>query len=164
MPKKRRNHQRSKVLAFLHNSKALQTLIPYFAAGSLKLVFEIRAAIEMNRRNPSKAVEFLQAVSPYELGVVDSLYSAYLRGLAYLLLRQGSEAATEFQRILDHRSIVQNNSQGALARLGLARAYAMQGDTAKAKAAYQDFLALWKDADADIPVLIAAKAEYATLH
>jgi len=124
---------------------------------------EIRAAIEMNRRNPSKAVEFLQAVSPYELGVVDSLYSAYLRGLAYLLLRQGSEAATEFQRILDHRSIVQNNSQGALARLGLARAYAMQGDTAKAKAAYQDFLALWKDADGDIPVLIAAKAEYARL-
>jgi len=123
----------------------------------------IRAAIEINRNNPGKTVEVLQTVSPYELGEADSLYSVYLRGQAYLLLRQGKEAATEFQKILDHRSIVLNYSQGALAHLGLAGAYVMQGDTAKARAAYQDFLTLWKDADPDIPILKQAKAEYAKL-
>jgi eukaryotic-like serine/threonine-protein kinase len=123
----------------------------------------LRAAIEINRKNPPKAIEFLQTVAPYELGRVDYLYSAYLRGLAYLLLRQGNEAAAEFQRILDHRSIVQNNAQGALAHLGLARAYALVGDTAKARVAYQDFFTLWKDADPDIPILREAKAEYAKL-
>ena len=82
---------------------------------------EIRATIEINRNKPSKAIEFLQTVSPYELGKADALYSAYLRGLAYLLLRQGNEAATEFQRILDHRSVVLNNTQGALAHLGVDR-------------------------------------------
>ena len=87
----------------------------------------------MNRNNPGKALEVLQTVSPYELGLADTLYSAYLRGLAYLLLRQGNEATTEFQKILDHRSIVLNNSQGALARVGLARAYTLQGDTTKAR-------------------------------
>jgi eukaryotic-like serine/threonine-protein kinase len=102
-------------------------------------------------------------VSPYELGFEDSLYSTYLRGLAYLLLRQGKEAAAEFQRILENRGVVQNNPQGALAHLGLARAYAMQGDTAKAKTAYQDFLTLWKDADPDIPILKQAQTEYAKL-
>jgi hypothetical protein len=76
---------------------------------------------------------------------------------------QGSAAAAEFQKILDHSGIVWNCWTGALAHLGLARACVLQGDTAKAKAAYQDFLALWKDADPDIPVLIAAKAEYAKL-
>jgi eukaryotic-like serine/threonine-protein kinase len=78
-------------------------------------------------------------------------------------MHQGSEAAAEFQKILDHRGLVLNDPIGALAHLGLARAYAMQGDIAKAKEAYQDFLTLWKDADPDIPILIAAKAEYAKL-
>jgi Tfp pilus assembly protein PilF len=86
-----------------------------------------------------------------------------MRGEAYLAARQGGEAASEFQKILDHRGIVVNEPIGALAHLGLARAYVLQGDTAKAKAAYQDFLTLWKDADPDIPILIAAKAEYAKL-
>jgi ATP/maltotriose-dependent transcriptional regulator MalT len=86
-----------------------------------------------------------------------------VRGEAYLAARQGSEAATEFQKILDWRGVVLNEPIGALAHLGLARAYAMQGDTAKARAAYQDFLTLRKNADPDIPVLIAAKAEYAKL-
>ena len=85
-----------------------------------------------------------------------------MRGEAYLAARRQRSAA-EFQKILDHRGIVLNQPIGALAHLGLARAYAMQGDTAKARAAYQDFLTLWKDADPDIPVLIAAKAEYAKL-
>ena len=86
-----------------------------------------------------------------------------MRGEAYLAAHQGTEAAAEFQKILDHRGIVQNRPIGALAHLQIGRAYAIAGDTAKAKAAYQDFLTLWKDADPDIPILIAAKAEYAKL-
>jgi hypothetical protein len=91
------------------------------------------------------------------------LYPVHVRAQAYLSAEQGSAAASEFQKILDHHGLLWNCATGALAHLGLARAYAMQGDTAKARAAYQDFLTLWKDADADIPVLIAAKAEYAKL-
>jgi len=91
------------------------------------------------------------------------LYPMYVRAEAYLSAQHGSEAVAEFQKILDHRGLLWNCATGPLARLGLTRAYAMLGDTAKAKAAYQDFLTLWKDADPDIPVLIAAKAEYAKL-
>jgi tetratricopeptide (TPR) repeat protein len=91
------------------------------------------------------------------------MYPVYVRGEAYLAAHQGSEAAAEFQKILDHRGIVLNEPFGALAHLQIGRAYAMQGDTAKAKAAYQDFLTLWNDADPDIPILIAAKAEYSKL-
>ena len=87
----------------------------------------------------------------------------YVRAQAYLLAAQGKEAVAEFQKMIDHRGLVLNYPLGALARLGLARAYALQGDTAKARAAYQDFLALWKDADPDIPILKQAKAEYAKL-
>jgi eukaryotic-like serine/threonine-protein kinase len=129
----------------------------------------IKALVEMNLGNPAKAIEIMEAARPYELGSPSnismslSMYPVYVRGLAYLSARQGIEAAAEFQKILAHRGIVQTEPVGALARLGLARAYTMQGDTAKAKAAYQDFLTLWKDADPDIPILIAAKAEYAKL-
>ncbi len=91
------------------------------------------------------------------------LYPFYLRGQAYLLSHQGKAAAAEFQKILDHRGIVLNFPLGALAHLELGRAYALQGDRTKAQAAYQDFLTLWKDADADIPILKEAKAEYAKL-
>jgi eukaryotic-like serine/threonine-protein kinase len=93
------------------------------------------------------------------------LCPVYIRGEAYLMLHDGNRAAAEFQKFIDHRGLVANFPWGALARLQIARAYAMQGDTAKAKAAYQDFLTLWKDADSDsdIPILIAAKAEYAKL-
>ena len=87
----------------------------------------------------------------------------YVRGQAELLLHHGSEAAAEFQKFLDHSGIVQNFPIGALTHVGLARAYVLQGDTAKAKTAYQDFLTLWKDADPDIPVLQQAKAEFAKL-
>ena len=123
----------------------------------------IRAAIEMNRGNPARAIELLQVTAPLELNNQGELYAAYLRGQAYLRLRRGNEAAAEFQKLLDHRGLVGNSSFGVLARVGLGRAYALQGDTAKARAAYQDFFALWKDADPDIPVLLAAKAEYAKL-
>ncbi len=86
-----------------------------------------------------------------------------MRGEAYLAARRGSEAAAEFQKILDHPGVVINEPIGAFAHLGLARAYALQGDTAKARTAYNDFFTLWKDADPDIPILREAKAEYARL-
>jgi hypothetical protein len=92
-----------------------------------------------------------------------TLYPTYLRGQAYLMAHNGTAAAAEFQKFLDHRGIVLNFSLGALGHLGLARAYVVSGDTAKAKAAYQDFFALWKGADPDIPILKEAKAEYAKL-
>ena len=125
----------------------------------------LRAQLALNHGDASKAIETVQVASPYELGSVSyfALYPVNIRGQAYLAAHQGNEAAAEFQKILDHRGIVQNLPIGALAHLQIGRAYAMQGDTAKAKAAYQDFLGLWKDADPDIPVLIAAKSEYAKL-
>jgi len=116
------------------------------------------------RENPGKAIEILKIVAPYELGSDDNLYSAYLRGQAYLMLGRGADAAREFQKQLEHRPIYQRNERAALSQLALARAYSMQGDITKAKAAYQDFLRLWKDADPDIPVLKQATAEYAKLH
>jgi predicted Zn-dependent protease len=130
----------------------------------------INAAIEIGRNNPPNAVEQLRTTAQYELGapspqfeVGGSLYPAYVRGQAYLALHQGKQAADEFQKFLDRRGIAVNSPLAALARLGLARAYAMQGDTAKALAAYKDFLTLWKDADPDIPIYKQAKAEYAKL-
>jgi eukaryotic-like serine/threonine-protein kinase len=130
----------------------------------------IRASIEINRRNPSKAIDILNTATPFELGVPGPqpeigvlLYPAYLRGQAELLLHQGRAAADEYQKFADYRTMVINSPLAALARLGLARSYALQGDSAKAKVAYQDFLTLWKDADPDIPAFIAAKAEYAKL-
>jgi predicted Zn-dependent protease len=127
----------------------------------------IRAAVALARKDPNKAIEQLKVASTLELSkplnAPVPLCPAYLRGEAYLMLHDGNAAAAEFQKFINHRGVVMNFPWGALARLGLARAYAMQGDTAKAKAAYQDFLTLWKDADPDIPILIAAKAEYAKL-
>ena len=123
----------------------------------------LHAQIALNRGDSENAIGVLQVAIPYELGLAASLYPAYVRGEAYLAAHQGREAAAEFQKILDRRGIVVNEPIGALAHLQLGRAYAIQGDTAKAKAAYQDFLTLWKDADPDIPILIAAKAEYAKL-
>jgi eukaryotic-like serine/threonine-protein kinase len=92
-----------------------------------------------------------------------SMYPAYLRGLGYVALHQAHDAAVEFQKIIEHRGLVANCPLGALAHLGLSRAYVLQGDTAKARAAYQVFLTLWKDADPDIPILKQAKAECARL-
>jgi ATP/maltotriose-dependent transcriptional regulator MalT len=111
----------------------------------------------------------LEPTALYELGTLNSyvsvsglsFYSVYVRGEAYLAARRGSDASAEFQKILDHRSVVLNEPIGALAHLGLARAYALQGETAKARTKYQDFLTLWNHADPDIAIFIAAKAEYA---
>ena len=123
----------------------------------------IRAVLALGHNDSSKAIEFLHAATPYELGTAGSLYPVYVRGEAYLAAHQGSEAATEFQKVLDHRGIVQNGPIGALGHLDLARAYTLQGDIAKSRAAYQNFLRLWKDADTNIPVLKQAKTEYAKL-
>ena len=129
----------------------------------------IHAQIETGRKNAPRSVELLQAAMPYELGMLSlsaansCLYPLYVRAEAYLMEQQGQLAAAEFQKILDHRGLLWNCATGALAHLGLARAYVLQGDTAKAQAAYQDFLTLWKDADPDIPILKEAKAEYAKL-
>ena len=128
----------------------------------------ILAQLALTRNNSSVAIETLQAATPYELGqqngsIMSALNSVYVRGEAYLAARHGSEAAAEFQKLLDHRGIVLNAPIGALARLGLARAYSFSRDAAKRRNAYQDFLTLWKDADPDIPILKEAKAEYAKL-
>jgi len=130
----------------------------------------LRAKLAVSRGNTSEAIESLRVATSYELGKVSgsnywgvALYPIYVRGEAYLAAHQGNEAAAEFQKILDNRGIVLNEPIGALAHLQLGRAYVMHGDTAKAKAAYKDFLTLWKDADPDIPILKEAKAEYAKL-
>ena len=124
----------------------------------------LHAQIALNRNDSSKAIEVLQAAAPYELGAVEyALNPIFVRGEAYLTAHQGGEAAAGFQKILDHRTIVVNSPIGALAHLQLGRAYVIQGDTAKAKSAYKDFLTLWKDADPDIPILKQAKAEFSKL-
>ena len=123
----------------------------------------VQALVAVTHNEPMKAIEALKPAAAYELGSNLSLYPVFARGEAYLAAQQGTEAAVEFQKILDHRGIVLNEPIGALAHLQIGRAYAMQGDTAKAKAAYQEFLTLWKDADPDIPILKEAKAEYAKL-
>jgi serine/threonine protein kinase/tetratricopeptide (TPR) repeat protein len=139
----------------------------------------VDAQVALNRKNPALALNVLQADSPVEFGNIQfvnnasCLYSVYVRGEVYLAAREGNAAAAEFQRILDHSGIVWNCWTGALAHLGVARANALQArnsrgvdaDAARfrALAAYKDFLTLWKDADPDIPVLIAAKSEYAKL-
>ena len=135
------------------------------ANGSLNkmLLPRIRAAIELKRSNPQRAVELLASATAYEASWFDRYLSAYLRGQAYLYEHRSQEAAAEFQKVLDHRGVVLNSVIGALSHLQVGRAYKMGGDTAKARAAYQDFLTLWKDADPDIPILKQVKAEYAKL-
>jgi len=123
----------------------------------------IRAGIELNRGDPGKAIELLQVASPYEAGDVARLAPNYVRGQAYLRSRQGKEAAAEFQKILDYRGVCQTSPACSLSHLQLARARAMSRDGSGARTAYQDFFALWKDADPDIPILKEAKAEYAKL-
>jgi tetratricopeptide (TPR) repeat protein len=128
----------------------------------------IRAAIALQAGGGAKADQALAPAAPYELGspaqtLNVALYAVYLRGKALVAEHQGSAAAAEFQKILDHPGVVGNEPIGALAHLGLGRAYALSGDSAKSRAAYQDFLALWKDADPDLPALKESKAEYAKL-
>jgi tetratricopeptide (TPR) repeat protein len=124
----------------------------------------LRGQMALSRNDPSGAIEVLQAAAPYELSGSGALYPVYVHRESNLAAHQGDKAAAEFQKILDHRGIVVNAPIGALAHLGLGRAYVLLGDKTKAKSAYQDFLTLWKDADPDIPMLKQAKAEYAKLN
>jgi tetratricopeptide (TPR) repeat protein len=174
-----------KLAAELDNTFPLDTVVQRYWLPT------IRAGVALERKDPNRAIELLKAASTVELGLptnlVVSMCPAYVRGEAYLMLHDGNRAAAEFQKFIDHRGLVWNFPWGALARLGLARAYAMQAGLpvaavydrrkedgarraplqpnvlAKARAAYQDFLTLWKDADPDIPILKEAKAEYAKL-
>jgi DNA-binding winged helix-turn-helix (wHTH) protein/tetratricopeptide (TPR) repeat protein len=164
-------------LAYSDHSSRAQELANNLAKGfpeNTTLQFNylptLRAKLALLSSNPQQALDTLAVAGPYELGLPaygyynwPNLYPVYVRGEAYLAAHRGKEAAAEFQKILDHRGLVLNEPIGALAHLQLGRAYVMQGDTAKSRAAYQDFLTLWKDADPDIPILQQAKAEYAKL-
>jgi DNA-binding winged helix-turn-helix (wHTH) protein/tetratricopeptide (TPR) repeat protein len=123
----------------------------------------IRAVLQLDRNDPSRAVQTLEAAEPYELGGNRTLYPAYLRGLAFLAAKRSEEAAAEFQKLLDHRGLVNNSILSALAHVQLARAKAISGDKEAARKSYQDFFTLWKDADPDLPILKEAQSEYAKL-
>lgn len=127
------------------------------------LLPSLQATIEYGRGDFAKAVDALQPVTQFELSSAANLDPAYLRGMAYLKLNKGAEAAAEFQKLIDHRGVVSTSVTGPLAHLGLARARVLQNDTAGARTEYQNFLALWKDADPDIPIFKQAQAEYAKL-
>jgi len=128
----------------------------------------VKAAIELSKGDSAQVFRILEAAAPYELGSppplqVGTLYPAYLRGQAYLLAHNGNAAAAEFQKLLDHSGIVVNFVTASVSHLQIARAFAMAGDAAKAKAAYQGFVSSWREADPDIPILKEAKAEFAKL-
>jgi hypothetical protein len=123
----------------------------------------VRIQLILKGDNNADVMEIVQRTTPYQLELYDQLISTYVRGNAYVAAHRGTEAAAEFQKIVDHPGLVKCGTQGPLALLGLARAYALQGDIAKARLKYQDFFTLWKDADADVPILKDAKAEYAKL-
>jgi hypothetical protein len=152
-------------------AKDLEKRFPEDTAVRVFYVPAIRALLALNARDASKAISLLEVSLPYDRGTppsgapafIGSFYTVYVRGSAYLAAQQGPEAATEFQKVIDGRNIVVSDPIGALAHLQLGRALLLSADKAKAKAAYQDFLTLWKDADADIPILKQAKAEYAKL-
>ena len=124
---------------------------------------QMRARLNLQRGNGAKAIEDLRPAEWAQLGFVELGVPTYLRGLAFLQNKQGAEAAAEFQKIVDHRGALLPGAYGSLAKLGMGRAYAMTGDVAKARTAYQDLFAVWKDADSDIPILKQARAEYAKL-
>lgn len=153
-----------------HAESLLDTLGKQYPKGTLVqfvILPTVQARIELSRNNADKSIQLLHAAELYELtdsALGSCVYPAYVRGQAYLALKDGASAAREFQKILDHSGVVKTCETGALARLGIARAYVLQGNALRAKAAYQDFLTLWKDADPDIPLLKQAKDEYARLH
>jgi DNA-binding winged helix-turn-helix (wHTH) protein/Tfp pilus assembly protein PilF len=142
----------------------LQTRYPQDTLVQFNYLPTLRSLVALERHLPAQAIQALQIAFPYELSpphqLLGALYPVYVRGLAYLAERHGSDAAQEFQKIIDHSGIVVSDPIGALAYLQLARAYAMSGDKAKARSSYQDFLSLWKHADPDIPMLQQVRAEY----
>ena len=149
--------QAQKLVDDLDRNSSLDTLLQGYGLPT------IRADIELHRGNPSKAIEFLNVARPYEFGGPGIMIPIYTRGVAYLRTRNGPGAAQEFQKMLDHRTMMGNSMISAITRLGLARARVLEGNIPAARSSYQDFFALWKDADPDIPLLQEAKAEYAKL-
>jgi hypothetical protein len=124
----------------------------------------IQAAILLNQGEAGKGIDALAAIAPYDLTSGDDTAStAYLRGQVLLAAHEGAAAAVQFRKVLDHPGVTRNFVAGVMAHLGLGRAYALSGETGKARAAYQDFFAAWKDADPDVPVLRQAHAEFAGL-
>jgi tetratricopeptide (TPR) repeat protein len=150
-----------RVMAELDKTFPLDTLIQRYWLPT------IRAAVALQRKDPNRAIELLTAAKSIELSqptnICVALCPVYVRGEAYLMLHDGNSAAAEFQKFVDHRGLVANFPWGALARLGLARAYAQSGDAEKSRAHYREFLQLWKNADPDLRILKEAKAEYAKL-
>jgi tetratricopeptide (TPR) repeat protein len=152
--------QAEKLAEKINRESPQDTLVQYYQLRT------IRAAIKLHQKDPTTAIKILRPAEKYDLAYPDSfnsVYPAYIRGLAYLRLNQGRQAAVEFQKLLDHPAIVGRDVTGALAHLQIGRAQAMMGDNAAARKSYQDFLTLWKDADPDIPIFKEAKAEYAKL-
>jgi eukaryotic-like serine/threonine-protein kinase len=152
--------QARKLADTLSRGSPLDTLVQNYCLPT------IRAAMKLHENDPAAAVDILQPTVKYELADADSfnsLYPAYIRGLAYLQMGDGRLAAVEFQKLLDHPGRVGREVIGALAHLQLARAQKLMGDQAAARKSYEDFLTLWKDADSDIPIYQQAKAEYAKL-
>jgi eukaryotic-like serine/threonine-protein kinase len=155
------SEQARKLADALDRDSPLDTLVQNYSLPT------IRAAMKLNANDPAGAIAALQPSVKYELSYnysFNGLHPAYIRGLAYLQLGEGRLAAAEFQKLLDHRGLVAMDVIGALAHLQIARAQKMMGDEVSARKWYEDFLALWKDADPDIPILKQAKAEYAKLH
>ncbi len=153
----------------IRSQKLIEQLAKEFPTDTLQnsVWLPVARATNLIRANQAgQAVDTLEAAAPYEFGSPPNgatYWPMYVRGEAYLRLRNGAKAATEYQKMLDHRGIAPNSPLYPLARLGLGRALLLQGDKAKAKEAYQDFFAMWKDADPDVPILKEAKAEYAKL-
>ena len=155
------NEQAQKLAGTLSQDEPLNTVVQNYSLPT------IRAAMKLHENDPTTAVEILRPTVKYDLAFADgfnSLYPAYIRGLAYLQMGEGRLAAAEFQKLLDHPGIVGRQITGALSHLQLARAQQMMGDQAAARKSYEDFLTLWKDADSDIPIYQQAKAEYAKLY
>jgi eukaryotic-like serine/threonine-protein kinase len=158
------------VFALGHDSKSAQSAIeelntryPEDTSSQYVYIPVAKAALELNRGNPQKAIETLEPTRPYTFGRIYQFLPSYVRGLAYLADRQGTNAVAEFQEVTKHRGIASYTPEWSLASVGLARAYSMAADTSHARTAYQDFFALWKDADPDIPILKQARTEYSTL-
>jgi ATP/maltotriose-dependent transcriptional regulator MalT len=123
----------------------------------------IKAQLALNRGQGAEAIQLLEPVRRFDLSFMMGLQSVYVRGLAYLQQKMTNEATVEFQKVIEHRGVESFSAMHVLAHLHLARTAVVAGDTAKARKSYQDFFALWKDADADLPVLVQAKKEYEQL-
>jgi serine/threonine protein kinase len=143
-----------------HLANGLRREYPEHMRTQFERVRTLQALVSLGRHDVAKAVAILQSAPPFEAG---DFFPVYVQGQSYIAAHLGTEAASEFKKILDHSGVLGNDPLHALSHLGLARAYVLSGDTVKAKASYQDFLTLWKDADPDIPILKEAKAEYAKL-